>query len=96
MPVNKNCFAAGGLICLCKGHIYNIILDRNQVSFMLINTAFGQTMAFRIVARLQTSLPKIGHFDKFRTDNVIGWNWPNATNHVISSKFQTVAAVEIH
>ena len=41
---------------------------------MLINTAFGQTMAFRIVARLQTSLPKIGHFDKFRTDNVIGWN----------------------
>ena len=31
------------------------------------------------------------HCLKFRTDNVIGCIWPNATNHLISSKFVKMA-----
>ena len=38
------------LICHCQGHFYNIILDINSISFKLIDTAFGQTMAFMIAA----------------------------------------------
>ena len=38
------------LICHCQGHFYNVILDINRVSFKLIHTAFGQTMAFMIAA----------------------------------------------
>ena len=37
---------------------------------------------------LLTSLLISAILTKFRTDNGIGWIWPSAANHVISSKFQ--------
>ena len=44
------------LICHCQGHFYNVILDINRISFKLIDTAFGQTMAFMIAAWLANFL----------------------------------------
>ena len=38
------------LICHWQAHFYNVIWDKNLISFKLTDTAFGQTMAFMIAA----------------------------------------------
>ena len=62
--LHNNDRKAFSLWLYCWGYNYNIIWNLNQTSFMLIDIAFGQTMAFRIIAWFVNFLAHIGHFDK--------------------------------
>ena len=53
------------LICYHQGQVDNIILAMNRMSFLSINTAFCQTMPFKVV----TLCDEIGHFGSLEATN---------------------------